>query len=176
MWRAALAVTTFTLIIPVAPLAHAQQVPPQSFSSQLVAGTLQPTPTVWPNQARQDQGSLAGAILLGGLLGAGGFAAGALIGSAASDECEHADALCIEAAAFFGAAGGGTFGMALGVHLGNRRQGNLALDFLTAAAVWGAGIFAAILADSDRADVAILIAIPIVQLGATVAVERAAGR
>lgn len=126
--------------------------------------------------ASAPEGSVGRAVGFGLLLGVAGFAGGALIGSAASDECLNADDICIPQAAFFGAAGGGTLGMAAGVHLGNRRRGKFLLDFLVAAAVWGTGI--AIAAGSEDQDLraAVLIAIPIVQLGTTVAVERSTGR
>ena len=117
--------------------------------------------------------SVGRAIGFGLLLGAAGFVGGALIGDAASDECDNAVDICIAQAAFYGAAGGGTLGMAVGVHLGNRRRGNVLLDFLAAAAVWGTGIAVAAGSDDENLQAAVLIAIPVVQLGTTVLVERA---
>jgi hypothetical protein len=54
----------------------------------------------------------------------------------------------------------------------------LGKDFLVAAGIWAMGIALAFgtAATSDEATVGILVAIPIVQIGTTVAVERAAGR
>ena len=78
-----------------------------------------------------------------------------------------------------GGAIGGTTGLALGVHLGNRCRGNFLLGFLASAATWGAGIgIAAALYDGDDFTSAfvVLLALPIVQTGVTVAVERATGR
>ena len=71
-----------------------------------------------------------------GLVGfvVGGIAAVAITGNRTGDGIWDLEPL------FYGAAAGGTLGMALGVHLGNKRRGNLALDIVTGAAIWGAGI------------------------------------
>ncbi len=67
--------------------------------------------------------------------------------------------------------------MALGVHLGNKRRGNLALDFVTGAAIWGAGIGIAAASDWDDTVTGVaFVMIPIAQLVSTVAVERAIGQ
>ena len=73
---------------------------------------------------------------------------------------------------------GGTLGMALGVHIGNGRRANLALDFLTASAVWGAGVGLVFLLEEFKegattqeqeelkeGQAVILLAIPVVQAG-----------
>ena len=67
--------------------------------------------------------------------------------------------------------------MALGVHLGNRRRGNVVVDFVTGAAIWGAGIGLAAASDwDDTVTQVAFVMIPIAQLVSTVAVERAIGR
>ena len=145
---------------------------------QLMLGTGRDTPrvphTVWGEQGGQSERSVAGTIGTSVGLGLLGWLAGAFAGFAAAivSDCEHE---CEIWGAFFGGAAGGTTGLALGAHLGNGRRGNFALDWLTAAAVWGAGISLALAAEEEE-EVAVLVAIPIVQLGVTVAVERATGR
>jgi hypothetical protein len=133
----------------------------------MVLGVQQQTP--------QDQGSAAASIGAGIGLGVAGFLAGGLIGSGSASNCTSSD-FCQLEAAFYGAAAGGTFGMALGVHLGNGRRGNLALDFLTGALVWGAGIGIAAASNSETGYTVAFVTIPIVQLVTTVVVERAVGR
>ena len=124
-------------------------------------------------QAVPRRGSMGRAIGFGILLGAAGFVGGALIGDATSNECDGAQDICIPQAAFFGAAGGGTLGLTTGVHLGYRRRGNFLLDLLAAAAVWGTGIAIAAGSDDEHLRAAVLVAIPVAQLGAAVLVERA---
>jgi hypothetical protein len=112
------------------------------------------------------------------LLGIGGWVAGAFTGAAAEANCTDGD-YCQAEGILLGAAVGGTVGLALGVHLGNRRRGNFALDVLSGAMVWGAsvGAFYLVGADLDEpASVAVLVAEPILQLVTTVVVERARGR
>lgn len=135
-------------------------------------GTTETQPT------RRGEGSLIRSILFGALAGAGGFVAGGSLGSKFSDECDDAYDLCIEDGTILGAAGGGTLGMALGVHLGNDGRGSFGKDLLVASGIWAVGVALALgLSEaSEETSVGILVAIPIVQLGATVAVERAAGR
>jgi hypothetical protein len=68
-------------------------------------------------------------------------------------------------------------GMALGVHVGNRRRGSFGLDVLTGAAVWGAaGIVIAAAGGWDQDLGFMVFAVPITHLATTVAVERAVGR
>lgn len=144
-------------------------------------GSADAQPSFWAPGHRyrpaQHQGSIAPAIGAGIGLGAVGFLVGGWTAYSLPGPCEGEDDRCV-VAAFWGAAAGGTFGMALGVHLGNHRRGNLGLDFLTAGAVWGLGIGIA-LDWFDAKDTAVNLAfvtIPIAQLAATVAVERAVGR
>ena len=152
---------TVMLLIPLAGAARAQTLPP----------------LVMDHQARtvQGQGSAAGSVVFGALLGGAGFGLGGLIGALASSNCTSFEYCQLEGL-FYGAAAGGTFGMALGVHLGNHRRGNLGLDFLTGAGIWGAGIAVVALSENEAVTTATLIAIPIVQLVSTVLVERLVGR
>jgi hypothetical protein len=127
-------------------------------------------------QAAQNQVSVGKSVLAGLGLGLGGFAAGGLVGAGIANDCTGHE-YCELEAAFYGAAAGGTFGMALGVHLGNGRRGSLALDFLTGAAVWGAGIGIAAASDWEGTVSGVaFVTVPIVQLVSTIVVERAVGR
>jgi len=102
----------------------------------------------------------------GGLLGATvGFFGGAFVGSAASGQRGY-DAV---GTAIAGAIIGEALVLPMGVHYGNRKQGNLVLDVLTSFVVVGAGLLV-----SDDLDVVLFI--PVVQIAATVAVERATAR
>jgi hypothetical protein len=117
-----------------------------------------------PSQTHAPPGSL-GATVGGGIaLGAAGLLLGGLIGASAVDcyECEMAGA-------FYGSVTGATLGMALGVHLGNKRQGSFVADLLVGAVVSGAGTL--VLMSSETPD-GWLVALPIVQLAGMVAVER----
>ncbi len=138
----------------------------------------QATPPLMPDQDQPaaDQGSPWTSILAGSGLGLVGFVVGGFSGAAMAQDCTG-DEFCELEAAFLGAAAGGAFGMALGVHLGNQRRGNLALDFLTGAAIWGAGIGIAVASGWDAQVTRVaLVTIPLAQLAGTVVVERAIGR
>jgi hypothetical protein len=120
---------------------------------------------------------------LGVLLGGVGFLAGGAVVHRIASSCEsgtpNPDNWCAFEATLIGAAIGGTSGMALGVHLGNGRRGSFALDLLTGGAVWGLGmgIAASTQRHGGRALTRTLyLGIPVGQLAATVAMERAVGR
>ncbi len=126
-------------------------------------------------QTDEDRRSLGRSISYGVGLGLAGFLVGGYTAVTLARDC--IGDYCGLEAAFFGAAAGGTFGMALGVHLGNRRRGNFLLDFVTGAAIWGAGIGIAASSDWDGDVTKIaFVTIPFVQLAGTVTVERATGR
>jgi len=132
--------------------------------------------TVGQAQSRPDSVPVTRPLLTGAGLGVAGFFAGGYTGVLLSRGCDSHEYCSLEAA-FYGAAAGGTLGLALGVHLGNRRRGSFALDFLTGAAVWGAGIGLAAVSDWDDTVVwTAFVLVPIAQLASTVAVERAVGR
>ena len=130
---------------------------------------------------QQDQGSVAGPILAGVGLGAVGFVAGAFIGfGSAGCHSGTSDELCGLGEAIIGGAAGGTLGLALGVHLGNGKRGNFALDLLiaTATAAGGVALVAksgVIRQESEMGTIAVA-AIPLVELASTVVVERTVGR
>ena len=157
-----------------------------SHSSLLITLLLLST-TIGPSHARritqvdlepsvQEQGSALASFGAGLGLGLVGFTAGALAAFKMAEDCSSHE-FCELAAAFYGAAAGGTFGMALGVHLGNKRRGNFAVDFVTGAAIWGAGIGLAAASDWDDTVTGVaFVMIPIAQLVSTVAFERAIGR
>lgn len=123
----------------------------------------------------QDEPSVGASIGYGLGLGLAGFLAGGLVGYGMASGCTSGE-LCELGGALVGAATGGTFGMALGVHLGNRRRGSFALDFLTGAAIWGAGFLTAAAAEDDIVTGAFFLGVPVLQLWAMVTVERATGR
>ncbi|MGH7583384.1 MAG: hypothetical protein ACREL5_09185 [Gemmatimonadales bacterium] len=109
--------------------------------------------------------------------GLAGFAVGAFAGARAGHGKVCGDDDCGLIEGLYGAAIGGTLGIALGAHFGNRQRGNFAVDATVAVAVWGAGI-ALGSALHWRSSVAgpILVAIPIAQIAATVGIERSIGR
>jgi len=111
-------------------------------------------------------------------LGLGGWAVGGFSAAFLARDCsDHEDDYCEITAFLIGAAIGGTFGMALGVHAGNGWRGSLALDFLSGALVWGAGIgLAAASGWDDPLTTIVAVTVPVAQLATTVLVERATGR
>lgn len=90
------------------------------------------------------------------------------VGAGAMTGCGSED--CQLIGAVIGASVGTTLGIVLGTHLGNRRYGNLFLDLLAAV---GAG--ALMVAQDDSGTPLEVIAIPVTQLAATVAMERLVG-
>lgn len=122
----------------------------------------------------QRQPSLALPIL-GGLLAAGaGFFGGALIGIAAECDglCDNSDDLEGLEGAIIGAIVGETLLFPVGVHLGNGRHGNFALDLGTAVGITGASLAAGYATGEGG----IVILGVLAQMIGTVAVERATGR
>ncbi len=132
----------------------------------------------WAWQAAPASDSPWPSIGAGVGLGLAGWAAGGFTASYLAKDCsDHEDDYCQLTAFLIGAAVGGTFGMALGVHVGNDRRGSLALDFLSGALVWGTGIGLAWATGWDEeVTTAAAITVPIAQLAVTVLVERATGR
>ncbi len=112
-----------------------------------------------------------GAMALGGtFLGLGGFLAGGAIGGYL---IPCSGDLCNLSPAAVGALVGETFGMALGVHAVNGHRGKLGLDWLAALGTAGVGIAIAGAASPHRPiPTAWFAAIPVMQLAATIAVER----
>jgi hypothetical protein len=123
--------------------------------------------------ARPAEPDISSPVLGGVGFGLTGFFLGAWLG--ANSHCVGED--CRLEGAFYGAAVGGTAGMALGVHLGNRSRGNFGLDILTGAGVWAGGIVIGSATHwQGNAALFVLAGIPVVQLITTISVERNVGR
>jgi hypothetical protein len=119
-------------------------------------------------ESRSTQKASVGQPVLGGLLGAAvGFFGGAFIGSSLFGQRGYDAA----GGAYVGAIVGEALVMPLGVHQGNRRRGKLWLDMLTSIGISAAGVLHIHRLEIDEAW---LITVPILQIGATVAMERSA--
>jgi len=129
-----------------------------------------------PQPVDTQSSTLMLSVGLGLGLGLAGFLVGGAAGYGLSSGCS--EDWCQLPGVFVGAAAGGTFGMALGVHLGNRRQGNLALDCLAGAGVWGVGFVTLVLWSGWKPPATSVLAwaIPTVQLITTILVEQATAR
>jgi hypothetical protein len=131
------------------------------------------------SSVERDQPSI-GRPIGGGLLGVvAGSVAGGFIGaywagkeSSESGNDELSVAMFVTLGFLAGVALGEPWGAACGVHIGNRRQGDPLPSIAASVAVAAAGIGAALAAEDWR----ILIAIPVVQIGAAVAIERSTAR
>jgi hypothetical protein len=108
-----------------------------------------------------------GGALVGGTAGLfGGMLAGvtlAHIGTCAGEDCSLGSALV-------GAAVGEAIGVAVGAHVGSAGRGNLALAAVTSIGILAAG--ALVLRHPSAAAPTIVLAIPVLQLAAVLAVER----
>ena len=121
--------------------------------------------------------SLAWPIVGGAGMGLAGWVAGGFVGVAAASDCY--DEFCGLQAFIYGAAAGGTVGLALGTHLGNRNRGLFPANVAAGAAVWLAslGLFHALGHDlGNEAAAAVWVIEPVAQFVTTLAVERAVGR
>jgi hypothetical protein len=108
-----------------------------------------------------------GGAALGGTVGVfGGMLAGVAL--AHTHKCAGED--CSLGQALVGAAVGEAIGVAVGAHLGSARRGNLALAALTSVGISAAGALA--LRNPSGAAPAIVVAIPVLQLAAVLALER----
>lgn len=124
-------------------------------------------------QPSGEQPSVIRPVVGGLLLGGAGWFIGALAGLGIESAAETCNTEMCFSGIVFGGATGGTLGMALGIHLGNRRLGNYALDFVTAAAIWGAGVGVYAASDKSGIGAAILaVGVPVTQMVATVIVEK----
>lgn len=137
---------------------------------------LLPAPSsLLPDLPLSDDEPWVGWPVIGGLLlGTVGWFGGALIALEIAEDC--GEGLCALDDVIYAGALTGTAGLALGVHLGNGRRGNFGLDFLTASGVWLTGFTLVLATGSDDLASALAFAVPIGQLWATTAVERAKGR
>ena len=117
-----------------------------------------------PTLARSPDPNTGGMVLGGLLLGAGGLFAGALLGDRMqSYPCED----CIEGA-FYGALVGESLAIPLGVHLGDRRQGQAGAALAASLGIGLLGLGAAAATDEWR----LLLAIPVAQIASSIAIER----
>jgi hypothetical protein len=117
-----------------------------------------------PTTPRTPEPNTGGMVLGGLLLGAGGLFAGALLGDRFQRyPCED----CIEGA-FYGALVGESLAIPLGVHLGDRRQGNAGTALAASLAIGALGLGAAAATDEWR----LLLAIPVAQLASSMVIER----
>ena len=156
------------LAIPGAP-ASAQRIPPTPFARAGLdvgseMGGYRGTPSA--AGARVPAEALdAGKMMFGGiLLGAGGLIGGALIGHRfEGSPCED----CL-LGAFFGALAGESLAIPLGVHLGNDRRGDPGPALAASIGIGAAGLGAAALS----CQWGVLLAIPVLQIAASIAIER----
>jgi hypothetical protein len=109
-------------------------------------------------------------LLLGGVLGGvAGVFAGGIVGAKLTDgNCED----CGLEGAAYGLVVGGSALLPLGVHLANGRRGNFGRALLASLAIGAAGFGAAL--GTNRGE--IMLAVPVLQLISSVAIERATGR
>lgn len=118
--------------------------------------------------ARSSDGNVGGMILGGVALGAAGLFGGALVGDRFQRfPCED----CIEGA-FYGALAGESLAIPLGVHLADRRRGNLAPAIAASLGIGALGLGAAALTDQWG----ILLAVPVFQVAASIGIERHTAR
>lgn len=115
-----------------------------------------------PNSA---EGCMAAGLLMGTIGFLGGGLVGAKIDQASSDGYEEWDGIY---GFLIGAPIGESLLLPVGVHLANGRRGNLPLSMLASIGITAAGIALAASAE----DAKILVAIPIAQLAACIAIER----
>ena len=156
------------ITLPATPLA-AQRLEPRPFPRAAVSfgGQIPPTPrpaTAIRPAARPAGGDVGGMILGGVALGAVGLFGGALVGDRfQSYPCED----CIEGA-FYGALAGESLAIPLGVHLADHRRGKLGPALAASIGIGALGLGAAALTD----EWGVLLAIPVLQLGASIGIER----
>ena len=119
--------------------------------------------------ATPSSGGNVGGMILGGVaLGAAGLFGGALIGDRFQRfPCED----CIEGA-FYGALAGESLAIPLGVHLADHRRGNLAPALVASLGIGALGLGAAVVTDQWG----ILLAIPVLQVAASIGIERHTAR
>jgi hypothetical protein len=159
--------TLLLLVLLIAPGGSllAQRLPPNPFPRADLALT--------PQSRRQMAGVPEADIdtpklVFGGLMaGVAGFGAGALAFRQRS--CDGLECL---ASAFYGGLAGLSVGAPLGVHLANGKRGRYGPALAASLAIGGMGLGAAILADEPS----LLLAIPVLQIAASIGIERATSR
>ncbi len=123
-----------------------------------------------PHISRPIAGGLVGAVV-GGTVG-GFIAVLWAVKESREEGNSDPDVLYLGFAFLAGLALGEPWGAACGVHIGNRRQGKPLPSIVASVAVAAAGIGAAAVVDEWR----ILLAVPVVQIGAAVAIERSTAK
>jgi hypothetical protein len=164
--RPAILGLTLLLVAPVGAV-HAQQLGDPVFAKLSASAPIATglSATAIPSVKHTSPAVLA----LGGVLGgAAGAFAGGMIGAKATDTCED----CAIVGLAYGFVAGGSAGLPLGVHLANHRRGNYGLSLVASLAIAAAG-FGTTLATRDAR---ILIAVPVLQLVSSIAIERATSR
>jgi len=114
-------------------------------------------------------------MLVGGVLGGGvGLLAGGLIGAVIGNDEEDTENGWIDAlvGSVIGATIGESLGLATGVHLGGRRQGSLPLEMGASLLIGAAGAMLAFNNQDPPLAPIILVATPLAQLAATIALEK----
>jgi len=145
--------------------AHAQA-PYRSTSFEIAALR---TPLTVPQPVANGRMAIGG-LALGAIGFFGGGFAGALLFQSEDDDPDGLDALERFAV---GAVIGETALLPFGVHLANKRQGNLLPALLASAAITGASLA---IATSGEDQIEVLIPVPIIQLVAAIVIERATTR
>ena len=114
-----------------------------------------------------------GRLILGGLAaGAVGFFAGGYVGALIADDAS-ADEFAALGGFATGAVIGETIGVPLGVHLANRRQGKLLPSVFASAGISAIALFAATRGEDH---LEYLVAVPLIQLVTSIAIERGTSR
>jgi hypothetical protein len=152
------------LILSWAPLA-AQRIQPSPFARADLGSYSRTSAARLTGTRVPDEVTDAGKMMFGGiLLGAGGLIGGALIGQRfEGSPCE--DRIL---GAFVGALAGESLAVPLGVHLGNRSRGDVGPVLAASLGIAGAGLGAAVLSREGG----VLLAIPVLQIAASIAIER----
>lgn len=132
-------------------------------------------PPLQPVFLMQSASASTGRMVVGGVLGGGvGLLAGGLVGAVIGNDENDPEHGWVDAllGSVIGATIGESLGLATGVHLGGRRQGNLLLE--TSASLLIGGIGAVLAANNQDPPLApiILVATPLGQLAAAIALER----
>jgi len=102
------------------------------------------------------------------LLGSAGILLGGAVGVSLTQGCNW-DEFCELRGAFWGASAGWTFGVAAGIHSGNRYQGSFGLTLLTSTLIGG---FGAVMAAGGDGSPMVFFLFPPLQVVSTAIVER----
>jgi len=170
-------ILTMTLILTAAagPSLDGQRLPPP-----LVSPTYAQQATRPDSAAPSDIG-----MSLGGVLGVfGGIFAGGIAGGLTQGGLEHGcrgEDGCL-GGVLLGALVGEPAGVALGVHLANGSKGNYGSEFLASAAILAGGLLLTSAVDGqhggcgDCGTYIIFIGVPVVQIAASISIEKATSR